>query len=119
MALFFPPKPEKTEVDGEVSKRNKLTSLHCATPCKLKINKALCLCPAVVRVVAGISINTSIINCLRVDTALPVMFRQKIVLSVCKYCMEPLLESLVGSHSDPNYETVQQNWTGHPKLQDK
>lgn len=54
MALFFtPPQPEKTEGDGEVrKKRNKLSSPHCATPWELKINKALCLCTAIVRVAA-------------------------------------------------------------------
>lgn len=50
--------PEKTEGDGEAGKRNKLSSPNCATPWKLKINKAVCVCPAVVGVAVGISVNT-------------------------------------------------------------
>ncbi len=58
MALFFPPRPEKTEGDEEAGKRNKLSSPHCATPWELKINKAVCLCSAIVVVTAGISVKT-------------------------------------------------------------
>lgn len=45
----------KTEGDGEAGKRNKLSSPHCATPWKLKINKAVCVSSLVT---IGISVNT-------------------------------------------------------------
>lgn len=53
-----PLQPEKTEADGEGSKRNKLSSPHCTTPWELKINKAVCVCAAIVGVAAGIGVNT-------------------------------------------------------------
>lgn len=53
-----PPKPEKTEGDGEVRKTNKLSYPRCTTPWELKINKAVCLFTVIVKAAAGISVNT-------------------------------------------------------------